>query len=237
MNLGSIALQKSSALQRFEFDDQTYSIRRNLMVFSSLAIASTFVSPVVETGKYEVNMGIIKGVINDPILLYLFLAVTCTYYLIWFHIHCQRLVVRNYNDIKKRFIEALAKLNAQEKFRLFAKDYEPKFQGAPSFVSKGGNFEAWKVSGNLNNHAIRNHKEMADNLQENSEFFVNKTADGITVEYTHNSSESDLIYLSDHIDQYWRTRKEEWFIAILPIGYSLFSIILIGIHIYGLYKS
>jgi hypothetical protein len=54
-----------------------------------------------------------------------------------------------------------------------------------------------------------------------SAFTVKKTADGITVEHTHNSSDNDMVYLiSSHIDQYWRTRKVEWFRAMLPIGYT-----------------
>ena len=237
MELGSRALQKSRVLQKFEFDDQAYTIRRNLMVFSSLAIASTFVYPVTETGKYEVNLGVIKGVINEPILLYLFLAVTCIYYLIWFYIHCQRLVVRNYNDIKNRFVESLAQVNAQEKFKVFVKEFEPKFQGVPDFQSKGGIFEAWKVCGNLTAHALRNYPDMVGNLKERSEFLVQQTADGIAVEYTHNTNNNDLVYLNSHLDQYWRTRKEEWFISVLPIAYSCVSILLIARHIYGLYQS
>ncbi|MFT6908356.1 MAG: hypothetical protein ACJAS1_005053 [Oleiphilaceae bacterium] len=237
MELGSRALQKSSQLQRFDFDDQTYTIRRNLMIFSSISIAATFVSPLDTTGKYEVNMGIIKGVINEPILLYLFLAVTCLYHLVWFYIHCQKLVVRNYMEIKYRFVECLAQINAQEKFGAFNKELGSTFQGTPDFLSKGGNFERWKVSGTLSNHALRNHPEIVENLQLKTEFIVSKTADGISLDYYHNTTSNDLLYLHSHFDQYWRTRKEEWFITVLPITYSFVSIILISIHIYGLHES
>jgi hypothetical protein len=237
MELASRALQRSSQLQKFEFDDQTYIIRRNLMIFSSLAIASTFVFPLEATGKYEVNMGIIKGVINEPILLYLFLAVTCMYYLIWFYIHCQKLVVRNYEDIKHRFVESLAQINAQEKFRVFCEELGSKFQGTPSFLSKGGDFESWKVTGTLSSHALRNHPEIARDLQSMTEFIVSVTGDGISLDYCHITTSNDLVYLQSHFDQYWRTRKEEWFITVLPITYSFVSIVLISFHIYGLHES
>jgi hypothetical protein len=77
------------------------------------------------------------------------------------------------------------------------------------------------LSGPLSNHATRNYKEIENNLQKKSAFTVKKTADGITVEHTHNSSDNDMVYLiSSHIDQYWRTGKVEWFRAMLPIGYT-----------------
>jgi len=236
MNLGIRALQMSTQIQRFNFDEQTYTIRRNLMIISSLAVASTFVSPLT-TGKYEINMGIIKGNIDNPILLYLFLAVSCIYYLIWFYIHCKRLVVRNYEDIKRSFHVSLAQLNAKAIFQEFTKDFEPRFQGTPDFIFKGGSPTKWKVGGNLNSHAIRNHANMVDELKTNSPFVIENTSDGISLDYEHTSTTDDLVYLSIHLDQYWRTRKEEAFITLLPIGYAVTAISLIGLHIYALSQS
>ena len=43
-----------------------------------------------------------------------------------------------------------------------------------------------------------------------------------------------LIYLNKHIDSYWRTRREDWFIVLLPVGYSLLSITLVIFHIYNI---
>jgi len=236
MDFGIKALQVSTKLQRFNFDEQTYTIRRNLMIVSSLAIASTFVTPL-DTGKYEINMGIIKGNIDNPILLYLFLGISCLYYLSWFVIHCKRLVVRNYSSIKQSYLIALSMLNAKEEFKKFTKNCEPKFSGTPDFIGTRGSHKQWTVRANLNSHVVTNYTSMIDNLEKNSPFTMTDVSDGKSLEYAHEYSANDLVFLNIHIDQFWRTRKEEAFITLLPIGYSIIAIFLIGLHIYTLSKS
>lgn len=228
MNLGRQALQDSRKLQRFDFDKHTYTIRRNLMIISSLAIASTFISPIVSTGKYEINIGIVKGTIDNPILLYIFLAISCIYYLIWFYIHCKRLVINNYKSILHSFDQALVLSNAKRNYTKIMKT-----QGLPEF-SLNGNL---KVTANLNENFIQRYQGQIVDLENSALFEIETVDNGKKLSYTHIYSDIDLEYVNAHVDQYWRTRKEEAFITLLPIGYSIIAISLIGLHIYVLLQS
>ena len=91
MKLFDQAHEKSKNLIDFKFDDKVYTIRRNLMIVSSIVIALTFMSPLAQ-GSYEINIGVIKGVMEKPEYVSYFLAITCIYYLLWFYIHCKKIL-------------------------------------------------------------------------------------------------------------------------------------------------
>ena len=235
MDYGYRALTESIEKLRFNFDDRTYTIRRNLMISSSLAIASTFLSPLESEGKYEVNLGVIKGVVESPVHLYLFLAVVCIYYLFWFHLHCKKLVVGHFNSQLSSFISSLARINAEDKFKEFIKNNNILYEGGTSFESKIIGVNRYTVRGVLKkSYGINHFKSMVDKLKEDSEFVISDVADGINIEYTHECSINDLAYLNCHVDLCWRRRKVDMFVATLPILYSILALFLILWHISSL---
>lgn len=224
-------LRKSTEVKHFEFDEQTYTIRKNLMLFSSLAIALTFISPFPKTGDYEVNLGIIKGVIDNPILVYIFLDFVCGYYLIWFYFHCRRLVVPNYLTIRNSFEAVIALMHAREKFKELTKVIGPAVLGEPKFT-----YSAFGEVKGVLGIALNDHPEMMKNIREKSEFIITENNNAFYIHYVHKLDDRDLIYLNSHLDQFFRLRKEEIIVTVLPIAYSTLSIILIAFHIVKLLK-
>lgn len=233
MSLAFNALNNAANEHRFNFDAQSYSIRKNLMVASSLSIALTFVSPLEGTGKYAVNLGFLKGDIDNPVLIYIFLAITCGYYLVWFYIHCKSITVKNYSTIRRSFVSSLAVQHARDKFKKFTLEYEPKYTSIPNFTPGGGSGDSWFVFARIGDIKLR-YPDFIKNLCDNSEFSVTTEKEGFQIKYSHTPSDRDLIFLSCHIDKFWRVKKEVLVVTVLPIAYATFSIILIVAHIWGL---
>lgn len=239
MLLAEKALQQSKVLQKFEFDGQAYTIRRNLMVSSSLAIAAAFVSPP-PSGVYEVNLAIVKGVINNPILLYLFLGVVCLYYMLWFYIHCKKLVILNYDAIVSSFSLALAHLNADQKYREIAsRQKQPQGRRRHdiprlNFQPQRGGMNSAIVQGSLKDRSLRHFPDLEASLRGHVNFSVGRIEDSITISYHQAITTEDQLFLNVHLDHYWRSRKEEWFITVLPLIFSCIGLFAIGWRIYAL---
>lgn len=232
MTLLHEALEKSVRTFNFPFDEKVYTIRRNLMVSSSVVTASTFISPPTN-GTYEVNLGVIKGNIETPELVWIFLAVICFYYLIWFYIHCRSNAVKKYQDIKHQFMSHLAALRVGEIYR---KVYEADPASLPKphkYEKAGGGGEQgrWRVDGRWVLEAETRYSSGIDQLkQEGFGFQVYGGELRYWCEYE--PTDQDLQYLSIYLDLYWRGRFSHMFTTVLPIIYGAGSLVLLARHIY-----
>jgi hypothetical protein len=238
MNIYDVVHEKTKKSLNVVFDDKLYSIRRNLMVVSTIVISSTFISPL-KAGSYEVNIGLIKGILEEPVYLYYFLAVSCLYYLVWFYIHCRSVVVLNYDTIKFQFMNNLGAIRAEEKYSLIR--YDHKKNNTPFSISltpKGGGGGSGKwISEFRMNENVKQHKpEWLESLRA-SGFDIQESHGELLVSFTYSPILEDFQYLKYHLDLYWRGRLSYLFTTALPIFYASLSLIILSGHIYGLIKS
>ncbi|NRF26386.1 hypothetical protein HRJ45_15700 [Vibrio coralliilyticus] len=235
------ATRKSSQLHQFAFDDQTYKIRRNLMVSSAIGAASVFLSPIASSGLYEVNIGVMKGSLPSVIPIYIFLSTVCLYYLVWFYIHCKKLAVDNFQDIQVQFSKALTSEHAEILFLNFIKKY-PKsaLLGlikpiGVAFKPVSTNITKTSVVGEISNQNLKKYPEsLIEDLKEDGTFAVSESTRGLELRFSYELTLDDRIHLDSHLDKYWRTRAEELFVTCLPIICGLVAISLLAIKIYRL---
>lgn len=232
MSLLHEALEKSARTFKFSFDEKAYTIRRNLMVSSSIVVGATFVSPPAN-GIYEINLGIIKGNLEKPELVWIFLAVICIYYLIWFYIHCRSSAVKSYCDIKHQFMSYLAALRVREIYRTI-------YEADPASLPKprnydpaggGGDEGVWRVDARWTLDVPKKYAAGIEKLKLNK-FGFQEYGGELRYWYNYEASDEDLKYLSSYLDLYWRGRFSHLFTTILPIVYATFALLLLARHIY-----
>jgi hypothetical protein len=200
------------------------------MIFSSILIASTFVSAPAN-GRYEINMGVIKGEIEQPILLYAFLGIICLYYLIWLVIHCRKLAGDQFNTLVSKFMVLLAARHGKELFMTVSESVSTNFQGSPEFKSQGWSAGQWTVKAELSKHALRNHSDLTNALLEHEQLKTHETDKGYSISYTHVETNDDLVFFKIHKDHCWRSRFDQWFVSMLPIIYALLAEFRLVAHI------
>ncbi len=214
---------------KYEFDSQIYSIKNKLLVFSSIIIAATFVSPNIN-GVYEINMGIIKGNLKTPELLFIFLGVVCLYYLMWLILHARKLVVNNYTNLNHAFMWQLASLYAKENFKELAESVGG-FYGEPVFKGRGGGGGTWTANAEITNHALRNYLDLKKSLLEGNEFRTTENTIGIEMSYEFTPEKEDYLFFKMHRDFCWTSRLDEWFVTLFPIIYAVVAEFILIYHI------
>ena len=93
------ALKESLKVIDFHFDDTSTALRRNLLMFSTIALAASALSPVGDSQSFEINAILVKGEIDNPRLVYGFIFFVCAYYLIHFCVYCRALILKQYDEI------------------------------------------------------------------------------------------------------------------------------------------
>lgn len=223
------ALERSRKSIEFNFDEKLYVIRRNLMIASSVVVGSTFISQP-KGGMYEVNIGVIKGAVEKPEYISYFLALVCFYYLSWFYIHCRKVTMDNYSSIRTKFMCHLAELIAEDKYKSLTNTPIGTPPRGPAFKALGGGTDGlWNASTLIPPTRGIPEKERL----ESAGFAAQKTDKGTSISYQHKSGYEDIKYFNIHLDHYWRGKASYIFTTILPMAYSIFAILLLGVHIYN----
>ncbi|EKO3495990.1 hypothetical protein LO872_002670 [Vibrio fluvialis] len=231
MNLAYIAFKETKLSVKFRFDERAERIRRDLMVFSTLAIAASFVKPVT-SGSYEVNLIVMKGTIENPILLHIFIGIICLYFAVWFIIYCARLTLEIYENTDTQFTMKLASITADE---LLKKHLPVSVQS--SFICNGFNngeyYSRWEIP--KSSTIITD--EFITEVSSSEGFKVNERSSMVEICYTFTPSFEDLKYLRIHIDKCNRAKREAMFFTVLPLVYAFISLLFLSIHVYGLWKG
>jgi len=229
MTLLDQALNLSQESIEYEFDDKLYTIRRNLMVISTVTIASTFLSPPL-SGKYSVNIGVIKGYLDNPEYISYFLALVCVYYLIWFHVHCRSVVVDNFKNIRRQFLSRVAVLRVSEIYNSFFCQFQFSMPGPPEFEFYNYHSHAgFKVGMNI-------HSQLEPDLKrqlEISGFLIEKRVAQLVLTFQYKDTSEDIVFLNVHKDHYCRRKASYLFITMLPVVYSFIACLFLMEHIYN----
>lgn len=211
-------------------DTQIYSIKRTLLIFASTAIAVTLVSPDNQ-GIYKINMGIIQGNLNNPLYLYLFLAVVCLYYLLWMHAHTSKLIANNFNNLVNQFMFNLSSMHAKDKFMEMGKKYSENWNGTPDFKGRSGSGGTYISSDGITEHALRNHIDFKTALINGSEFNTKEYKDQIELLFTFTPTSDDLKFFNIHKNLCCILRRSDWFIIQIPMIYGVVAEVIIVFHI------
>lgn len=234
MTILASALEQSLRSFNFSFDEQIYAIRRNLMVVSSILIGLTFIK-APEGGNFEINIGIIKGVIEKPHFVYIFAAIVCLYYLLWFYAHCRGLIVKNYSSIKNAFLHRLAALRATDEYHRFRDDIPENLPANVNFRTTGGGGSRYLCESQLIDplQDIKPYALGIEKLAKSKAFSIKGNPKSQIVYYEHKSIPEDLYFLQKNMDFYWRSTISAAFVTILPISYASLALVAMSIHLYN----
>jgi len=237
MNVYHLVHESTKESLKYNFDDKLYAIRRNLMLASTIVIAASFISPP-DSGVFEVNIGLVKGVLKNPEYLYYFLVISCLYYLVWFYIHCRYVAVHNYSDIKHKFFYHLAAFRAKEAYENIYDKEKRNLPQPPNFDPRGGGgpTSEWSSQVKFSDKGKHEYREGLEAL-ERVGFTISDYKGEVIVRYSYTPTFEDFQYLNIHLDLFWRSKWSQLFTTVLPIAYSVAALLLLSFNIYDMAKS
>ena len=222
------ALIKSVPRLEFYFDDESRVIRRNLMVASTVAIVSTFVTPSMSGGAYEVNMIFLKGLVENPMLVYLLLLVVCLYYWVWFCLHCQGLTIYRYPTIIQEFFASVAVEKASADYEKLVAGFPdteaPRRVGFRFHENQCGLYVCIGQSESLRSSSIE--AKVAERLTSGG-YTLDSSAGLGNISYTYKPKCADLVFLERYLFVYWLARKRYLFVTVLPSVYVVIAIVML----------
>lgn len=216
---------------RNDFDDRLHIIRRNLMLSSTVAIGISFVEPLKD-GTYEVNMGLLKGSLQQPELLYGFVLIGVIYHLCWFHSHIKSIQSNSFFKLKDNFFRTLGAnyatkicLNISEE----AHKRDPNIPKITFFSSKSN------ISSNGSKFVFRQTlteylyvvKKLEAELDQKG-IKVELCEDKAVLEYTFVPQADDFIFLDSIKWHNYVDATEKFVVMRVPQIYALISILFIS---------
>ncbi len=128
----------------------------------------------------------------------------------------------------------LAALIAEDKYKSLTPTPIGKIPKGPTFNALGGGTAGlWNATTLL---PLKSGIPEIERLEKDG-FMVQRTDKGIHITYQHKSGYEDIKYFNVHLDHYWRGKASYLFTTALPIVYSSFAILLLGVHIYNQLSS
>tara|TARA_Y100000310_G_scaffold30843_1_gene29259 strand:- start:6237 stop:6983 length:747 start_codon:yes stop_codon:yes gene_type:complete len=216
---------------RNDFDDRLYIIRRNLMLSSTVAIAISFVEPLKD-GTYEVNMGLLKGSLQQPELLYGFVLLGVIYHWCWFHSHIKSIQSNSFFNLKDNFFRMLGAnyagqicLNVSEE----AHKRDPNIPKITFFSSKSNissNGRKFVFSQTLTENLYVVRKLEAELVQKGIE--VNLYENKAVLEYTFVPKIDDFIFLNSIKWHNYVDATQKLVVMRVPQIYALISMLFIS---------
>jgi len=219
---------------RIDFDERLFTIRRSIMVSSTVAIAASFIKPKSENG-YEVNLGVIRGLVDQPQLMYLFIAFAVVYYFIWFQSHIKSLKSASYFSLKTNFFRQVSKDLAND---VCLNICDSKIKTIPdfprvAFFSISGVTEVGEefVVKTITTTYLSNLRKIRSELIENG-IQVEDKGDKIILMYKYRPVLEDYTFLSLIKNDYFIDFFQKTIVIRVPQLYALFSLALISHRIY-----
>jgi hypothetical protein len=208
---------------KFSFDDKTYSIRRSLMVFSTIVLASTLISPP-ESGFYEVNILVLKGKVEQPWLLFTFLGLILVYYLVWHIIHCRKQAADTYLELLNTYLQFCASEKAAKAYNDLISNNKLDDLHRQQFQYDGNDDYRYRCTKRIKYVEGRDDK-LLEALSTNNDFSIHHDPGFARIVYHFSLTEDDRILLKQHEDDVLRTWFDRWFISHLPIYYGCVALI------------
>ncbi|WP_028863994.1 hypothetical protein [Psychromonas aquimarina] len=226
-NFARNALLNSKRRYDCTFDQSLTPLKRNLMFVSVLSFAALNVSP--KNGEYNVNLGVISGVIDRPELIFCGLLAVCLYHVCFFWIKCRHTIINsiNYHKVEEFFMYELSASHAFHEYNKLVRLHlntnvnmaVGSFNRSPKNPRENDN---WKVRSQIQFEHIKSYPELLSALNENKHFEINENRGFAEIDFTYKATNDDYKFLNIHRDHFWLTKKSEFIEHVLPLilGYS-----------------
>ena len=231
------ALGSSKHKYECRFESAITPIKRNLLFVSVLSVAALFVTP--KDGIYSVNLGVVTGVIDNPILIFLGLLLVCFYHLYHLWINCSQTIVTadNFGGAEKVYMNELASLHAYKDWRELVKQHSEEDLALGTFVEsplkprEGG---GWKVRSTIEGSRLNGAIRGALKAHKHFQFGIRHEI--AEIDYLYEPKSEDYVFLSVHKNQFWLTKKKEFIVYSFPMLLGFLAIVLLGIRTYSSLK-
>jgi hypothetical protein len=226
-NFARDALFASKRQYDCNFDESITPLKRNLMFVSVLSFAALNVSP--KDGDYNVNLGVISGVIDKPELVFSGLLAVCLYHVYFFWVKCRHTIINslNYPKIEEFYMYELSSIHAFHEYHKLVNQHLNRqvnmavgsFKRSPKDAREKG---YWKVRAEIQLEHIKSQPEFLDALKQHEFFEVTESRGFAQIDFMYKSTEKDHGFLNIHRDHFWLTKKSEFLEHVLPLilGYS-----------------
>jgi hypothetical protein len=226
-NFARNALVASKRLYDCNFDQSLSPLKRNLMFVSILSFAALNVSP--KNGEYNVNLGVISGVIDKPEIVFGGLLAVCLYHVYFFWVKCRHTIINsiNYPKIEEFFIYELASYHAFYEYHNLVRLHlnnninmaVGSFNRSPKNSRENGN---WKVRSEIQFEHLKSYPDFYAALTEHDNFEVCDIRGFAQIDFMYKATDSDYKFLDIHRDHFWLTKRSEFIEHVLPLilGYT-----------------
>ncbi|MDX2367730.1 MAG: hypothetical protein QNK36_04900 [Colwellia sp.] len=210
-----------------KFDQSITPLKRNLMFVSILSFAALNVSP--KNGDYNVNLGVISGVIDKPELVFGGLLTVCLYHVYFFWLKCRYTIINsiNYPKIEEFFMYELSSIHAfHEYFQLTELHLNRQVNMAVgAFIKSPKNARekgCFKVRAEIQLEHIKSYPEFYEALKQEEYFEVAESRGFAQIDFMYKPTGDDHKFLNIYRDHFWLAKKSEFIEHVLPLvlGYS-----------------
>lgn len=209
------------------FDSSIGIHKRNLLFASLLSAFSMLVTP--GTDGYKVNLGLISGNVEYPVLIYVGLLMATSYQVYYFWIICRHAVISSLNigKIENVYMYELASLRAFDYWNSLCKKSTPNGWNSAlgSFIQSPRNPREngdWKVRATTQESHLQEQPDLLKMLDEDENINLSIERGFYQLDFTYKSNPLEYVYLQQHRDHFWITKKKEFIEYVLPllVGYA-----------------
>lgn len=215
----NLAFDRSKSQVKHDFDEGFISRRKSLIVASSVGILSSFVKV-----NGEVNIGVVKGSVESPSLVYISIVCVCFYFSYWFYHECHKWSFTWYGEFRKRFLWAVSEIRVHQ-LRLGALGNQGVRFGELKVQRSDGITHFLAVTENPLNGGRRN--EEVYEVLEGAGFEIDRAGDQYTINYQYDTTELDEYYFYRFRRFYWYSCSYHAFIILFP--FLLFAVAVLSL--------
>lgn len=213
-SLYNLAFNKSKSQIKYEVDEGIERRRKSLILASSVGILSSFVKV---TG--DINIGVVKGKVDSPSLIYVAIIMVCFYFAYWFYHECHKWNFQWYGELRKHFLWSVAEIRVHQ-LRLNAVGTRGlRFGELKANQSDGVSHTLAATESPLSG---TRRDDDAYNLLEEAGFEVDRSGEQYTVKYQYHTTELDEYYFHRFRRFYWQSCAYHAFMFVFP--FALFSV-------------
>ena len=233
MNRDKLAIEAfRRCVHKYEcrFDPSMSTKKRNLLFVTLLSFASLMVSP--KDGVYNINLGVISGVVEKPYLIFSGLLLVCLYHVYLYWINCRQTILNsiNFGKIEEIYMFELASVSAFKEWNELVRQHVNKsinmaigsFIRSPKSPQENGN---WKVRAEIQSEHLKSQENLLKALQDNNLFELGESRGFSQIDYIYKSKIEDYQYINLQKDQFWLTKKKDFMEYVLPLILGYVAII------------
>lgn len=222
------AVKSACQFSNFEYDNQTLTIRRNLILSCTISILAVLMKKIE-----SVNFGVIKGEPLSPELWYWLFSIVISYYFAWLYIHGRAQTITNRDSLLLEFFKSLALQYVQEKHAEIQKrpnnqNLSIRFEYSSSdddkIIITGKHVEAKLERDKIN--------ERFAQFEEEPDFSLANDGHGQDyIVYNYRKKLEDFAFFNVKTDSFMLFRTNNIFVFLLPLCFAFVALIMLALKI------